>query len=132
MSLFREIFAWWTGNTWGTRWTIMRRGRFVGDDALGNRYYEQTRGFEINGKPRRWVIYKDAAEATKIGPDWHGWMHYTVDTPPTAESYQPRAWQRPHRPNPTGTAEAYRPPGSVLAAGKPAIVQGEYSAWKPE
>ncbi len=132
MGMFREIFAWWGGNTWGTRWTIMRHGKFVGGDDQGNRYYVQTKGFQINGKPRRWVIYSQLAEATKISPDWHGWMHYTVDTPPTGENYRPHPWQIAHRMNPTGSAAAYRPPGSVLAAGKPASVQGEYKAWKPE
>ena len=132
MGLFREAFAWWTGNTWGTRWTIMRHGRFVGEDEVGNRYYEQKSGTGPNGKPRRWVVYKDFAEASKISPDWHGWMHSTVDTPPTKQSYTPQPWQKPHRPNPTGTPEAVRPAGSILAAGKPVSVQGQYSAWKPD
>ena len=59
------------------------------------------------------------AEASTIPPSWHGWMHHTVDMPPTQENYKPQAWQKPHRPNMTGTPGAYRPPGSTLAARPP-------------
>ena len=40
---------------------------------------------------RRWVIYNGYAEASTIPPSWHGWMHHTVDTPPTDETYKPHA-----------------------------------------
>lgn len=90
MSIFSEVFSWWGGNTWGTRWTIWRQGELVGTDELGNTYYVQRRGVGPLGKPRRWVTYKDLAEASKVSPDWHGWLHYTVDTPPTAETYARR------------------------------------------
>jgi NADH:ubiquinone oxidoreductase subunit len=77
------------------------------------------------------VIYSNLAEASKIPPDWHGWMHYTVDTPPTAEKYAPRPWQKPHRMNMTGTAQAYRPSGSILASGKRPPATGDYEPWQP-
>lgn len=132
MGLFTEIFAWWTGNTWGTRWTIWRHGRKVGEDALGNRYYEQRRGVGPLGRPRRWVIYRDLSEPTKVPAEWHGWLHYTHDQPPTEVGYVPRSWEKPHLPNQTGTANAYRPPGSILAAGRRPRTGGDYRAWKPE
>ena len=72
----------------------------VGEDEFGNRYY-RTRGGKIDptlGFERRWVIYNGYAEASTVPPSWHGWMHHTVDMPPTEENYQPRAWQKPHRP----------------------------------
>jgi NADH:ubiquinone oxidoreductase subunit len=31
-----EIFAWWRGNTWGTRLWIAMNGVFVGEDEFGN------------------------------------------------------------------------------------------------
>ena len=96
MGIFSEIFSWWGGNTWGTRLTIWRQGRFVGKDDFGNRYYEQKKGVGPLGVPRRWVTYSDFAEASKVPASWHGWLHYTVDTPPTEQNYQPRPWQRPH------------------------------------
>lgn len=132
MSIFSEIFSWWGGNTWSLRLTIWRRGKHVGTDEMGNRYYVQKSGVGPLGKPRRWVVYANGAEASKISPDWHGWMHYTVDTPPTDENYKPRSWQKPHRPNMTGTSEAYRPSGSILAAGKRPHATGDYSAWRPD
>lgn len=132
MGMLSEIFVWWGGNTWGLRWDIWRHGKLVGEDALGNRYYVQRKGVGPLGKPRRWVVYKKEAEATLIPPEWHGWMHYTVDTPPTEQSYRARDWQRPHRPNMTGTAEAYRPQGSILGTGQRVPSTGDYKPWKPE
>ena len=68
MGLFSEIFSWWGGNTWGTRLTIWRQGRLVGNDDFGNRYYEQSKGVGPLGVPRRWVTYTDLAEASKVPP----------------------------------------------------------------
>ena len=101
---------------------------------MGNRYYVQSRGVGPLGVPRRWVIYKTEAEASQISPDWHGWMHYTIDTPPTADKqYRPRPWQKPHQPNMTGTPNAYRPKGSILRPGsRRQRSTGDYKAWKPE
>lgn len=132
MSIFSEVFSWWGGNTWGTRWTIWRQGELVGTDELGNTYYVQRRGVGPLGKPRRWVTYKDLAEASKVSPDWHGWLHYTVDTPPTAETYARRPWQKSHQMNMTGTSEAYRPKGSILSTGKRPRATGDYKAWRPK
>jgi NADH:ubiquinone oxidoreductase subunit len=100
-------------------WTALY-GEFVGEDEFGNRYY-RTKGGKIDptlGFERRWVIYNDYAEASQIGPAWHGWMHHTFDTPPTDEKYKPWAWEKPHRPNLTGTPAAQRPTGSTLAQGR--------------
>ena len=132
MGIFSEIFSWWGGNTWSNRIYTAARGKLVGTDAEGNHYYVQSKGLGPLGVPRRWVIYKNLAEASKIPPEWHGWMHYTVDTPPTAETYQPRAWQKPHRENLTGTSGAHRPQGSILATGTRPAATGDYKAWKPE
>ena len=58
-------------------------------------------------------------------------MHHRVDAPPAEEDYKPREWQKPHLPNLTGTAAAYRPKGSVLASEKRPQVTGDYDAWTP-
>lgn len=136
MGLFREIFSWWGGNTWGTRLTIWRQGRLVGQDDLGNRYYEQKLGVgaagPLPGKLRRWVTYKDLAEASQVPPDWHGWLHHTFDEPPTADAYEAKPWQLAHRMNMTGTRDAWRPAGSILSA-NPARPKatGDYKPWRP-
>lgn len=126
MRLLTEIFAWWTGNTIGTRLWTWRKGELVGEDEAGNLYYRERSGW------RRWVIYAGEADASKVPSDWHGWLHYTVDTPPTEETYSPRQWQRPHRPNMTGTPGAYRPRGSTLAPELRPARPGGYQPWRPE
>jgi NADH:ubiquinone oxidoreductase subunit len=78
------------------------------------------------------VIYNGYAESSTVPPSWHGWLHHTVDTPPTEESYQPWPWEKAHRPNMTGTPAAYRPPGSTLARGKRPRATGDYKAWTPD
>ena len=126
MGIFTEIFAWWTGNTYGTRLHTWRKGVLVGKDEFDNRYYRERKG------AKRWVIYRDLAEASKVPPDWYGWLHHTVDEPPTEESYSPRPWQASHRPNMTGNPRAYRPRGSTLVSGDRPPATGDYEPWKPE
>lgn len=132
MSIVTEIFSWWGGKTWGTRLWLWRFGEEVGSDEFGNTYYQQKRGVGPLGVPRRWVTYTDLAEASKVPPDWHGWLHYTVDQPPTKDKYRPRPWQKPHRMNMTGTAEAYRPQGSILGKGQRPKATGDYKPWTPD
>ena len=128
--LLLELFTWWNGQTMGTRFFTWRNGKRVGEDEFGNAYYEG--GTTTFGLPRRWVIYKGLAEASCVPPEWHGWLHHTVDTPPNAESYQPREWQKPHMPNLTGTPQAYRPAGSLHKGSHRPQATGDYKAWRPE
>ena len=134
MKLFLlRFFTWWNGATLNTLWHTSRHGELVGQDEAGNAYY-RTRGGKKDpalGFERRWVIYRGYTEATSIPPGWHGWMHHTVDVPPTQENYTPREWQKPHVPNMTGTAQAYRPSGSTLASGRRPAATGDYQAWTP-
>jgi len=128
-----RVFTWWNRETIGTQFWTWRKGEFVGEDEFGNRYY-RTRGGAKDpalGFERRWVIYSGYAEASMIPPGWHGWMHHTTDIPPSRDGYTPREWQKPHRPNLTGTAEAYRPSGSTLASGQRPRATGDYSPWTP-
>jgi NADH:ubiquinone oxidoreductase subunit len=132
MGLFSEIFSWWGGNTWGTRLFTWRKGRLVGEDEFGNRYYLQKSGVGPLGVPARWVTYATLSEPSQVPPDWHGWLHYTVDTLPTDERYQPKHWQKRHQMNMTGTAQAYRPKGSILGTGERAKSTTDYKAWRPQ
>jgi NADH:ubiquinone oxidoreductase subunit len=128
-----RFFTWWNGQTFGTQLWTRLYGEFVGEDEFGNRYY-RTRGGAIDptlGVERRWVIYNGYAEPSTVPPSWHGWLHNTVAEPPTAESYRPWPWEKPHRPNLTGTPAAYRPPGSTLARGRRPRGTGDYKAWTP-
>ena len=124
-----QFFTWWNGQTLGTRFHTWRHGTRVGEDELGNVYYEG--GTDSEGRTRRWVIYNGYVEASAIPPGWHGWMHHRTDTPPSKEDYKAREWQKPHRPNPTGTAAAYHPKGSILSGSVRPAVTGDYDAWTP-
>lgn len=134
MSILKEIFSWWGGNTWGTRFLIWRQGRLVGTDEFGNRYYEQNspRG-GTQSQLRRWVTYKDLSEPSQIPPSWHGWLHYTVDEIPQSKNFHSRPWEKAHQMNQTGTAMAYRPRGSILnkRAESPEDKKG-YEPWQPK
>lgn len=124
-----QILTWWNGQTLATRFHTWRHGKRVGEDEAGNVYYEG--GTDSEGRTRRWVIYNGPVDASAIPPGWHGWIHHRVDTPPSAESYQPREWQIPHQPNATGTSGAYRPKGSILTGASRPQVTGDYDAWTP-
>lgn len=127
-----KIFTWWNGATIGTLFTIAKRGSLVGTDEMGNRYYQSRDNISYDGRKRRWVVYEGYAEATKVSPDWHGWLHYTFDEPPTVQPLKRRAWELDHQPNMTGTPLAWRPPGSMAEGGHRPAATGDYEAWKPE
>ncbi|MEO0617761.1 MAG: NADH:ubiquinone oxidoreductase subunit NDUFA12 [Pseudomonadota bacterium] len=133
MSTIKQIFAWWTGNTIGTRFFTWRHGEAVGTDSFGNTYYRQRRGVGPLGVPRRWVTYVDASDPTTVPPEWHGWLHYTTDELPSDQSYLRRSWEKPHQPNMTGTPDAYRPRGSLLNTGISGDDEGnaDYVPWSP-
>ena len=126
MGILTEIFTWWNGQTLGTRVFTARNGKLVGEDADGNKFY-QTR----DGK-RRWVIYAGEAEASHVSPDWHGWLHHTLADAPEGGALPRQPWEKDHKPNLTGTDQAYRPPGSVLTPESRPKVVGDYQAWQPE
>ena len=132
-SFLLKFFTWWNGQTFGTQLWTWRYGELLGTDEFGNRYY-RTRGGAIDptlGFERRWVVYGDQAEASTVPPAWHGWLHHTVDVPPTEEQYGAHPWEKPHRPNLTGTPAARRPPGSTLMEGRRPPATGDYQPWNP-
>ena len=126
-----KIFTWWNGATLGASYDIGRRAGFVGKDEQGNQYFEEKRP-SLDGRKRRWVIYNGLAEASRVPPDWHGWLHQTFEEPPTIAPLKKKAFEKPHRPNLTGTIHAYRPPGSLARGGERAPATGDYEAWKPD
>jgi NADH:ubiquinone oxidoreductase subunit len=123
MSIGTKLFTWF-------------RGELVGTDQFGNRYYREKgrralkRGAGRESRERRWVLYNGEVEASRVPPEWHGWLHYTVNDVPRGEQRHP--WQRDYVPNLTGTAAAYRPPGSVLRGGHRAPSTCDYEPWTPE
>ncbi len=126
MNFLKMVFTWWHSQTLGVWLHTVLRGRVVGEDQQGNRYFEDKAGRSINGKPRRWVVYNGDVEASRVPAEWHGWLHYTVDLPPSGEAG--RKWFKPHQINPTGTSSAHRPRGHDEAVQYP----DGYDAWRPE
>lgn len=129
MSTLKQIFTWWSGQTIGTRFYTWRFGKKIGQDELGNTYFEGPKDNE--GRPRRWVIFNGYAEASAIPAGWHGWMHHRTDIAPSQENYQVREWEKGHKPNLTGSPEAYRPKGSMTGNATRPRVTGDYDAWTP-
>ena len=113
-------------------WVTLTSGaKQIGIDGAGNKYYQAKPRPGYN-YPRRWVIYKGFPDASKVPPEWHGWLHHQTDVVPSraGESYR-QPWQKSHTPNLTGTDQAYRPPGHPLKGGKRPRVTGDYEAWTP-
>lgn len=132
MQFLKQLFTWWNSQTLNTRFYTWLKGEYVGSDEFGNRYYRARSAIPDSIAERRWVIYNGYSEGSTVPPGWHGWMHHRVANPPAGEKYQPRDWQIPHMPNPTGTVSAYRPPGSIVGSARPAVTPPDYQAWKPE
>ena len=132
--MLKAIFTWWNGAAFGAKFHIGRRGVLVGKDDYGNSYYEarDDRDAYDDGRKRRWVIYNGYAEASKVPAEWHGWLHYTFDEPPTVAPLPRRRWEKDHRPNLSGTVHAWKPPGSLSRGGERPRATGDYEAWSPE
>ncbi|MDG1437064.1 MAG: NADH-ubiquinone oxidoreductase subunit NDUFA12 family protein [Rickettsiaceae bacterium] len=98
------------------------RKKKIGTDAFGNQYFV---GKEVNylGKPKRFVIYKDDKESSKVPPMWHAWLHYLSDDIP-GECSKQYDWQQDYVPNLTGTKLAYNPQAKNSSLKK-------YSRWIP-
>jgi NADH:ubiquinone oxidoreductase subunit len=133
MNFLKAIFTWWTGATIGATLQIKKASVFVGEDEAGNRYFEtRDKRWNYDGRNRRFVIYNGYADASKVSPDWHGWLHHTFAEPPTRAPLTRRSWEKDHLPNLTGTLRAWRPRGAISRGGDRAATTGDYQPWTPE
>ncbi|SEL42790.1 NADH:ubiquinone oxidoreductase subunit [Sphingomonas palmae] len=130
MGINLNPFTWWNGATIGTMIYGLRGKRQVGEDGLGNTYWEG--GTTPQGTTRRWVIYKGANDTSRVPPDWFSWLHHQIADVPDQSLPAPRQWQKPAVPNMTGTAFAYRPAGALEKGGHRASATGDYEAWSPD
>ena len=126
MGIFTELFAWWTGNTIGTRLYTWRKGERVGEDGLGNVYYQER------GGKRRWVIYKTPRRAV-AGPARMAWLaasHRRCAADARGLSRRGRGRRRTAPISPAPTRHIV-PPGSTLRPGatKPPL---DYEPWQPK
>ena len=119
--------------TIGTKLYTFLHGQFVGRDEFGNQYYLERKVPKNGLRRKRWVVYNGVAEPSKVPAHWHGWLHYTVDTPPIeSDAYHKYKWQKPHVPNLTGTEHRYLPKGHVLRGAKRQKNTADYVPWTPE
>ena len=116
--------TWWNSQTLNTQFYTWRKGEKVGEDDQGNVFYQSKEG-------RRWVIFHGEAEASRVSPEWHGWLHYTFDEPPTDAPLKRQEWETDHTPNMTGTVFAYRPKGTLREGGERREADADYEAWDP-
>ncbi len=124
LNFLKRLVTWWDGQTIGTQLFTARNGEKVGEDGQGNIFYRNA------DDSKRWVIYNGLVEASRVDPEWHGWLHHTWDEPPSERPVPHKSWEKPHLPNLTGTAQAYAPAGSLRHA-EPAD-RRDYEAWSPE
>ena len=120
LTLIKEIFTWWNRQTLGTRIFTFFFGKFVGEDDLGNKYYESK-------NKKRWVIYKNTIESSSIPPEWHLWIHFLIEKKPSND-IQKFVWQKKHEENLTGTKKAYKPEGSLSSESTKTVKK--YETWK--
>ena len=92
-------------------------GKFVGKDSFGNKYYESKNG-------KRWVIYSGEIDASKIPVEWYSWVHFTPNKIEKNMTFDKYNWQKPHKPNLTGTDSAYYPNKNKNA------IEKKYKSWK--
>ena len=121
INFLKLIFTWWYKQTIETFIYTLFTGKFAGSDQFGNKYY-------FNSKGKRWVIYKNNIEASKIPPEWHSWIHFLVINKPSDKTKK-FSWQKPHEENLTGTNRAYKPEGSLTSDLKKSMKK--YETWKP-
>ena len=122
-TLLRAV-TWWNGATLNTQIYTARKGVKVGEDNEGNVFYRNA------DDSKRWVIFNGEAEASRVDPEWHGWLHRTWDEPPTDKPLPHKSWEKPHQENLTGTALAYTPAGSLRRPDP--VERKDYEAWSPE
>jgi len=105
-------------------------GKYVGKDEFENIYYSNSNNFN-DQKAKRWVIFNGEIEASKIPPHWHAWLHKTVEEPPLNYK-QKYSWQKIHKPNMTGTKDAYYPSSHPLSKNyNPDQIKDEHESWTP-
>ena len=119
-SFLKQIFIWWHKQTIGTFIYTLFFGKFVGKDEFGNKYYSSSNG-------KRWIIYKNRVESSKIPAEWHLWIHFLTQNKPI-NNVNKFKWQKKHEENLTGTAKAYKPDGSLTSDSKKDMKK--YETWK--
>ena len=66
-----------------------RKGKLVGEDEFGNKYFENT---SYQSGRHRWVEYADLDNynASTVPSEWHGWLSHVDDEPGLATRTAPK------------------------------------------
>ena len=118
LTFLKKIFTWWNRDTFGTRIKTILFGKFIGSDEYGNKYYKNKKG-------KRWVIYANEIDASKIPVEWYSWIHFMPNKIENIHKLEKHDWQKPHQPNLTGTDSAYYPNKNNKDA-----TEKKYKSWK--
>ena len=117
LTFIKQIFVWWNQATIGTRIQTFIFGKYVGKDSFGNRYYQSKNG-------KRWVIYKNEVDASKIPNEWYSWVHRIGNKIENLHDLKKYKWQKEHLSNQTGTENSYHPKKNNNA------IKKKYNSWK--
>ena len=98
-------------------------GTLIGEDRQGNKYYENETYFMGRS---RFVEFpykgRNQFDASQIPPEWHRWMQYMTDEPPSTHPPEERKFHLDHQINHSGSSKQYVPYSTT----KPKI-----EAWQP-
>ena len=126
MGFFKNLFTWWEGASTGTALYSWRNGGKVGQDPLGNAYFEGRKD------GRRWVIYAGSNDVSRVPPEYYAWLTGLIDDLPDRALPPAPSFLKPPTPNLTGTPAAYRPSGALERGGRRAAASGDYQPWMPD
>ena len=118
LTFLKKIFTWWNRDTFSTRLKTILFGKLIGSDEYGNKYYQSKKG-------KRWVIYANEIDASKIPVEWYSWIHFMPNKIENIHELEKYDWQKPHQPNMTGTESAYYPNKNNKNA-----IEKKYKSWK--
>jgi len=118
LTFLKKIFTWWNQDTIGTKIKTIFFGKLIGKDKFGNKYYQSRSG-------KRWVIYSAEIDASKIPVEWFSWIHFMPNKIENTHEFKKYQWQKPHKPNLTGTESAYYPNKNKKDA-----IEKKYKSWK--
>jgi len=98
---------------WGSFLQLFRTdeikfGDLIGEDKFGNKYY-QNKLYYIGRS--RWVEYSPQYgwdyDGSQVPAEWHRWLHYMTDDPPTLVQPPQSSWMIDHKQNFSGTENKY-------------------------
>jgi NADH:ubiquinone oxidoreductase subunit len=117
LTFIKQIFTWWNQETLGTKLQTLFFGKLIGEDDFENKYYQNKNG-------KRWVIYKDEVDASKIPNEWYSWIHFINNKIENSHDIKKYNWQKPHQSNQTGSENSHHPNKNNNEINK------KYKSWK--